>query len=49
MYKLETITRPDGSKYEQRTSIPKKDHEAWLELIRLLEQEPQQSPLDAAK
>ena len=49
MYKLETITRPDGSKYVQRTSIPKKDHEAWLELIRLLEQEPQQSPLDDEK
>jgi hypothetical protein len=40
MYKSETITRQDGSKYVQCTPIPKSDHEAWLELISLLEQEP---------
>ena len=39
MYKTETITRQDGSKYEQSTPIPKSDHEAWLELISLLDQE----------
>ena len=40
MYKSETITRPDGSKYVQCTSIPKSDHEALPELVRLLDQEP---------
>ena len=40
MYKSETITRPDGSKYVQCTRIPPTDLEAWQELVRLLEQEP---------
>ncbi len=39
MYKSETITRPDGTKYVQCTRIPTTEHEAWLELIRLLDQE----------
>ncbi len=46
MYKSETITRPDGSKYVQCTRIPETDHEAWLELIRLFEQEPMQRAID---
>ena len=39
MYKSETITRPDGTKYVQCTRLPKAEHETWLELIRLLDQE----------
>ena len=39
MYKSETITRADGTKYVQCTRLPKTEHETWLELIRLLDQE----------
>mgnify|MGYP003647721430 FL=1 len=39
MYKSETITRADGTKYVQCTRLPKTEHEGWLELIRLLDQE----------
>ena len=39
MYKSETITRPDGTKYVQCTRLPETEHEGWLKLIRLLDQD----------